>query len=246
MSSINILLAEDNKGALTAIKELLFSAGCHADTAATGNEALTRFTDKQYSLVILKMNLPDMSGYEVAEKMRLHEKNNQQPAAFIAGLATIGQTQDSRRGIAAGMNEIVSDPITSMSLQDILQRADRQLPIIDLNLGAKILSSDTAAAKSMIDELIKMLPGDLERLNSAYREGDNIKLQDLAHYIKGGASYCGTPRLKLAATDLEKVLNKRDAVPVIQNAYEHLCHEIHLLLVEYTQNEAIMSFGETE
>ena len=109
-----------------------------------------------------------------------------------------------------------------------------ELPIIDLKLGAEILNSDIEAARKMINALVKQLPEDLQKLKTAFCERDNAQLKDLAHYINGGASYCGTPRLKSAAAELEKIMGVNNSSEKIQLAYENLCHEIELILAEYS------------
>lgn len=108
-----------------------------------------------------------------------------------------------------------------------------ELPVIDLKLGAEILNADVEAARRMIDALVKLLPEDLRKLKTAFCKRDNAQLKDLAHYIKGGASYCGTPRLKSAAAELEKIMSAQNPSEKIQLAYENLCHEIELILAEY-------------
>ena len=108
-----------------------------------------------------------------------------------------------------------------------------ELPIIDLKLGAEIFNGDVEAAKRMIDALVKLLPEDLQKLKTAFCKRDNTQLKDLAHYIKGGASYCGTPRLKSAASELENIIDAKNSSDKIQLAYENLCQEIELILAEY-------------
>ena len=50
---------------------------------------------------------------------------------------------------------------------------------------------------------------------------------------KGGASYCGTPRLKNAAQELDKAIKVELDPEKIQHAYEQLCNEINAVLSEY-------------
>jgi HPt (histidine-containing phosphotransfer) domain-containing protein len=108
------------------------------------------------------------------------------------------------------------------------------LPIIDYNLGAQILGSeDIHNAKLMVAELVKMLPGDLEKLKAAFQQQDQQKLQEVAHYISGGSSFCGTPRLTQAAKELDRSI-KANAMPeAITTAYQNVCREIELLLEEF-------------
>lgn len=108
------------------------------------------------------------------------------------------------------------------------------LPVFDLKLGAKIIGKNEETAKKMIKALVQVLPKDLEKIEAAYAERNFAKLQDLVHYTKGGASYCGTPRLKFFASKLHELLatNNEEA---IQQAYEEFCFEIRAVINTYNK-----------
>ncbi len=112
--------------------------------------------------------------------------------------------------------------------------AQGELPVIDLELGAKLLATNQATAREMIGQLVEMLPEDLKKIHSAYLEKDYEALKNLAHYVKGGASFCGTPRLKLAATRLDDIIHKQtSSADDIEKAYHQLCIEINKVISEY-------------
>jgi HPt (histidine-containing phosphotransfer) domain-containing protein len=106
-------------------------------------------------------------------------------------------------------------------------------PVIDLELGAKILNASPETAKQMIGQLVNLLPDDLKKLQAAYSENNYGALQYLAHYIKGGASYCGTPRLKSAASQLEEFIHRGLSGKEINTVYDNLCKEISAVIHEY-------------
>ena len=249
---ISVLLVEDNPIAQMMEKELLLSTGCQVDIAATGQEAFEKFSSHAYPLVFMDIGLPDISGYKVTEKIRQYEKDKQHSPTLILGLTAHVQKQDLDQGIESGMNDIFSKPLTAAQAKEILQFVisgedfkatkrteaagksnETELPVIDLNLGAQILGRDIQAASKMIDQLVKMLPGDMEKLKIEFTEKNNEKLKETAHYIKGGVSYCGTPRLKIAATKLDSIIKTNPEPAAIQIAYENLCNEVELLLAEY-------------
>lgn len=101
-----------------------------------------------------------------------------------------------------------------------------EIPVIDFDLGAQILGSDLPAARNMVEHFVKMLPGDLEKLKATFKANDRQKLKDLAHYIKGGASYCGASRLKIAATELDQYIKGGANDTVIEAAYKNLCDKV--------------------
>ncbi len=104
------------------------------------------------------------------------------------------------------------------------------LPVIDLDLGAKILNTDIETAKKMVEELITLLPKNLEDLKNAYKTEDLKKIKDIAHFILGGSCYCGTPRLKAAAMALEKKAKASHSIEMVTPDYENLCLEIKKLI----------------
>ena len=113
---------------------------------------------------------------------------------------------------------------------------ESELPVIDLVLGAEILGTeDIQKAKMMVQELVKLLPSDLEKVKAAYDAKDNTQLKNITHYIKGGVSFCGTPRLKKAVVELDELCNKTNSPIAIEAAYKNLCYEIEVLLTEYAK-----------
>jgi two-component system aerobic respiration control sensor histidine kinase ArcB len=255
---IRVLVVEDNPLAMKMAKTLFEFEGCQVDMAETGNKAVEKFAHNVYQLVIMDIGLPDMPGYEVTEKFRQYEQNHQQSPTVILGLTAHVQKEELDRGVSSGMNKVFSKPITALLTKNFLDllngknneaphseetsslkpkaaltSAISKLPVIDLELGAKILGTNLESAKAMIKSLVEMLPGDLQDLKTAFREKDNQKLKNKAHYIKGGASYCGTPRLKLAATELDNSIKEGADPVVIKKSYQDLCQEIELLIKEY-------------
>jgi len=91
---ISVLLIEDNPIAQTMEKELLLSLGVQVDIAATGQEAFEKFSSHAYPLVFMDIGLPDISGYEVTEKIRQNEKENNIPHLDFALNGTCYKTVD--------------------------------------------------------------------------------------------------------------------------------------------------------
>lgn len=65
-----ILLVDDNIAGAETMGLVLSMAGADVDLAASGEEALRRFSGDVYTAAILDISLPDMSGCEVAARIR--------------------------------------------------------------------------------------------------------------------------------------------------------------------------------
>ncbi|MGU7783249.1 hybrid sensor histidine kinase/response regulator AtsR [Burkholderia sp. PU8-34] len=64
------LVVDDNDNARETLGSMLSALGIPADLCGTGNEGIARFGEQQYDLVLLDLELPDLSGFEVAQRIR--------------------------------------------------------------------------------------------------------------------------------------------------------------------------------
>ncbi|MEI6054760.1 MAG: response regulator [Lentisphaerota bacterium] len=69
-----ILLIEDNKNQCHAIKEILDLKNISIDVVNTGNDGIKKLESEYYDLIILDLDLPDISGFEVMEKVKSNSK----------------------------------------------------------------------------------------------------------------------------------------------------------------------------
>jgi CheY-like chemotaxis protein len=122
LSSLNILLAEDNpvnqKVALRVLKHL----GYQADVVNNGREAIEAISAKSYDLILMDIQMPEMNGLEATQYIRERENASQlNPIAIVA--ITANATHDDQFTCSdAGMNDYISKPIQIDKLKDILQR----------------------------------------------------------------------------------------------------------------------------
>lgn len=66
----SILLAEDGKAARQSLSFVLANRGFHVIEAVTGTEALEKARSMRPDVIILDSEMPEMSGYEVYQKLR--------------------------------------------------------------------------------------------------------------------------------------------------------------------------------
>lgn len=118
---------------------------------------------------------------------------------------------------------------------------DSELPIMDLALGAKLLGGDNVAqAELMIATLVRMLPGDLGKVTAAFKAHDLITLKEMAHYIRGGISFCGTPRLKKAIARLDDSIRTGVDLQTLKAAYDNFCSEVAMLVTTFDHHAVRM------
>lgn len=82
---LKILTVDDNDTQRQMMTELLGRAGFQVTTAATGNEAISRSVMDTPDVILLDVNLPDISGYEVCRQIMADVKTASIPIVFFTG-----------------------------------------------------------------------------------------------------------------------------------------------------------------
>lgn len=118
-----ILLVEDYAPNIFVIEALLNSIGYICDSITTGDEALRCLLSErrsQYAAVLMDLELPDMTGYEVAEKTRLYESKYALPSIPIIATTAHASAQHRDRCFASGMNDYLMKPVDLSALEKTL------------------------------------------------------------------------------------------------------------------------------
>ena len=115
-----ILIAEDNEDMALLIEDLILEAGHHATLAPDGASALRMLDEHNFDLVFMDGRMPDMSGFEAAERIRsLPDERAQIPIIALTGEALEG---DRERYLAAGMDDYLTKPINYELLVATIER----------------------------------------------------------------------------------------------------------------------------
>jgi CheY-like chemotaxis protein/two-component sensor histidine kinase len=80
-----LLVVEDNKAEQMSIRELLGHDDIEIVNAGTGDEALAALRNRPCDCVVLDLRLPDMSGFEVLERMRADDALTDVPVVVFTG-----------------------------------------------------------------------------------------------------------------------------------------------------------------
>src|SRR3954452_23138731 len=102
---MRILLIEDEPTLAQSIELMLRSENFEVATAALGEEALTLARSQDHEIILLYLNLPDMSGYDVLRSLRIQRVNT--PVLILSGLAGI---DNKVRGLGFGADDYLTKP----------------------------------------------------------------------------------------------------------------------------------------
>ncbi|MBP9756987.1 MAG: response regulator [Candidatus Pacebacteria bacterium] len=111
-----ILVVDDNEAAAIGMERLLAHHGHMVQTAHDGKSALVALHDFMPQVVLLDIGLPDMSGHEVARKIRSH--GGKQP--ILIALTGYGQDSDKSEAIVSGFNYHLTKPVSITEVLAIL------------------------------------------------------------------------------------------------------------------------------
>ena len=103
-----ILVVDDNPDKLDLLEAALQFAGYSVCTAVDGGEALAAIDSYPPDLIITDVMMPDMNGYELAERIRANPQTRFIPVILQTAAGT--GAEDMRRGSEAGALGFITDP----------------------------------------------------------------------------------------------------------------------------------------
>jgi two-component system, sensor histidine kinase len=112
-----IVIADDNRDAADSLKMLLELAGYDTFVAYNGELALDLGARERPSAFILDVGMPDMTGYEVARRIRQQAWGR---AALLIAVTGWGQDDDKQRARAAGFDHHFTKPVNPEAVAQVL------------------------------------------------------------------------------------------------------------------------------
>jgi CheY-like chemotaxis protein len=115
-------VAEDNIVNQRLVTRLLEKRGHQVTLAATGQQAVDRWSEQPFDAVLMDVQMPDMDGLQATGVIREREKGTGRHTPIIA-LTAHAMKGDRERCLGAGMDNYITKPINSAELMAVLQSA---------------------------------------------------------------------------------------------------------------------------
>lgn len=182
-----ILIVDDSPVMQRHLQSMLGKVGYSTHVAATGREAYAMAAKHLPHLILLDVMLPDMSGYDVCQRLKLNEITADIPVVFVTGHSDV---EERLRGLQLGALDYISKPIEKRIL---LTKAKTFVQ----------LCSDSRKIQEMHSRLLDSL-AELKRFSQALdNASDGVVLTDL----KGEIIYYNSAFERLADINPDGVLN---------------------------------------
>jgi signal transduction histidine kinase/ActR/RegA family two-component response regulator len=136
---LRVLLAEDNSVNQRLISRLLEKRGHEVDVVGNGVEALHALANKNYDLVLMDMQMPELDGLETTARIRMNEAAGDKHQAIVA-LTANAMSEDEERCRAAGMDGYLTKPIQFDKLDEVLEKCASEIaaqPEAESHLGSR-------------------------------------------------------------------------------------------------------------
>ncbi|MEF8709307.1 MAG: PAS domain S-box protein [Candidatus Accumulibacter propinquus] len=231
-----ILLAEDHPINTEVVQQMLHAAELDVVVAANGRIALEKAIAERLDLILMDMQMPEMDGIEATRAIRRLPAHAATP---ILALTANAFAEDRRACLVAGMNDVLTKPVSPAQLYEALarwlptgsgglpgrtSRTDvasptatnleelRKFPGIDVDQGLRYLRGKVDRFLALLRKFVLAHAEDLATLDGHLARGDRPAAQRIAHSLKGTAGMLGLVTLASIAADLESLLKEEQAL----------------------------------
>lgn len=211
---LDILVADDNEINRKVLQSILIRAGCSVTLVNDGAEALDILEHSEFDLIILDMQMPNLSGLDVTRILRMSEPAHaKRPIMIVSANAT----EEARsEALSAGASDYLTKPVTAEALISKIRTLthSRQDGITaaapsenhellssetgleaDIDFAAMRRLSEIANDPNFIEHITRSFINDYEKLikqlHASLENRDWLGFTDTAHALKGNAMYLG-------------------------------------------------------
>lgn len=116
-----ILIVDDTRSNRMILQQLLNGYEFQTDMAENGRDAMQSIKSEQYDLILMDLQMPEMSGLEATRRIREWESSHNLPAIPILALTAQDAPEDRTRTHEAGFDEHISKSTQHDRLINIIQ-----------------------------------------------------------------------------------------------------------------------------
>ena len=254
LAKAHILIAEDNPVNRKVLQKILDRAGYHYSIAKDGDEALDLIDKTKFDAIVLDMNMPGMSGLEIARIYNIISgKDERAPMIMFSANVTPDAKESS---LKAGVDEFLPKPIKIDTFLNVLNKLlskkrseknsalnlkfndekiiQKSYDILELTtlMGLEEVSADPLFLDELIQEFITENKKTVLKFEEVMQAEHNEEIKEVLHYLKGAAVSVGAMELLQYCKKIEKMnaleINqlKENIVAAMKNYAHNLCNAL--------------------
>ncbi len=200
-SEYKILIVDDVMSNVLLLKVLLTNEKFNTVTANNGQQALEQVKKENPDLILLDVMMPDMSGFEVAQRLKADDATNEIPIIFLTAL---NSTADIVKGFKVGGNDFISKPFNK---DELIIRVSHQISLV---AAKRIILRQTEELRRTIvgrDKLYSVIAHDLRSPMGSIKMVLNMLILNLPSEVIGKDMY---EMLNMANQTTEEVFSLLD------------------------------------
>jgi len=132
LAANDIMIVDDNPANLTLLEEILAREGHEVRSFPLGRLALAAALENPPDLILLDINMPEMNGYEVCERLKSTQELSDIPVIFLSAL---NETPDKVKAFQSGAVDYVSKPF---QFEEVNARVETHLQVHNLQRALKL------------------------------------------------------------------------------------------------------------
>jgi len=204
-ATLRVLLAEDNPVNQQVAVAMLVKRGHEVHVSSNGREAVEAVQERDYDVVLMDIQMPEMDGFEATHAIRALPKGKDLP---IIGLTAHALSGERERCLSHGMSDYLAKPFKAHELFALVEGTagprtvtepvpETLAPPVDLE-GFRMTLREAGAEQalySIIDTFVRQAPDRLAALAGAVAGGTGDAIAKAAHVYRGAAATIGAREL---------------------------------------------------
>lgn len=226
-----ILAVEDNETNRDVLRRQLNLLGYAVELAVNGREALERWEQRHYGLVLTDCHMPEMDGFDLSRAIREKERDSAQHVPIVAITANV-LNGEAERCLESGMDDYLSKPLELVLLKRALEKwlpgkvrksasatqlkregeNASQAPEspLDMEVLIKMVGNNPAVHRQLLKKFVEPSKQNIDAIHISVAEQNMAATAQMAHKLKSPARTVGAHALADACAALEQAGKRED------------------------------------